>query len=59
MHASLRHLLSCRRGAVSVEYALLVALIILVLIGVLNEIGASNVGIMTSVRDSLDAQNPS
>jgi len=46
-------------GAVSVEYALLIGLIAMVLIVVFNEISASNQALLNTVSDNIEAQTPS
>lgn len=53
---SLRHE---SKGAVAIEYALLVGLIAMVLIVVFNELSFRNQNILNTVSDSISEQTPS
>ena len=47
------------KGAISIEYALLIALIALALIAALNLISTSNQSLFNSISGNIDAASPS
>ncbi|MCK5575371.1 MAG: Flp family type IVb pilin [Sphingomonadales bacterium] len=46
------------KGAVAIEYGLLIALIAMSIIAVLSELGAINIAMFDSISDTISAQTP-
>ena len=46
------------KGAVAIEYGLLIALIAMSIIAVLSELGAINIALFDSISDTISAQTP-
>ena len=49
MHALFHKILACRRGATAVEYGLILALIVLAIIGALNQVASKTIGMWNYV----------
>lgn len=50
---------TCTKGAVAIEYALIVALIAIALIGVMMTLGNTNKEILNTVSDNISEHTPS